>query len=302
MTLRGQLMILPDFLGLGAQRAATTWVHECLREHPEVFVPRAKELHFFDAHFEKGIPWYADHFRACPTAKVKGEITATYLDNSVAVGRIAEVLPQAQLFVLLRNPIDRAISAYRFFRQDFRGLTFGEVCRTKRYLIDLGLYAKHLKTVFNRFPREQVKILLYDDVEHDPEAVLIELFRFLGVSDAFRPSSLRMVYNSASFPSLKNGLRAKLWALVRPFGSTYFGQWLRRSLSQQKRSWLERVSVEDRQYLARAFRDDVLQLQDMIGRDLSAWLTIREAALAEKLRTCLNEVDHTGTARPGAAL
>jgi hypothetical protein len=267
----------PDFIGIGAQRAATTWVHECLREHPEVFVPAIKEVHYFDEHFARGPAWYTGHFRPRPGQRVKGEITPNYLDVEAALPRLAQTLPNTRLFVILREPVERALSAYHFFPERFAGLTFAEACRASGHLVNPGRYARHLERFFVHYGKEQLKVILYDDIEADPAHVLADLFGFLGIDDAFVPPSVHTVYNSARFPYAQEKTLKRLgfgWA-AQAIKSTAPGRWLKTALGK---GYTRRRMVRHREFLRElhgAYRDDILRLQVLIGRDLSGWMIPR---------------------------
>jgi hypothetical protein len=266
-------MVLPNTICIGAQRAATTWTYNCLKEHPEVFTPEKKELHFFDEQFDKGLAWYEDKFKGYNGQKAIVEMTPNYLDVEPAIDRIAATLPRARLFVILREPVDRALSAYQLFER-FRDRSFPEALRSSRYLVDLGLYAHHLRRVYQYFPRERVKVFLYEDVQTDPAGFLRELFRYLEVDPTFEPASTRKVYNRIMFPrAQKLARQAGLVWLVRGIKKTPIGDWIKRRHADQKgqngKVILDEKTVRD---LRGIFRDDVLQLQELIGRDLSAWL------------------------------
>lgn len=103
---------LPHFLGLGVQKGGTTSLQRLLEQHPNVFLPRAKELHYFSLHYAKGEAWYKTHFEEAGAKQLCGEITPYYLFHPEAHKRISQLLPQAKLIVLLRDPIDRALSQY----------------------------------------------------------------------------------------------------------------------------------------------------------------------------------------------
>ncbi len=103
---------LPQFLGIGAQKAGTTTLHDWLTQHPQIFLPAQKELHYFSLHFDAGLPWYAEHFAAAGPAQRCGEITPYYLFHPQAPQRIRALLPQVRLIVLLRDPVERALSQY----------------------------------------------------------------------------------------------------------------------------------------------------------------------------------------------
>jgi hypothetical protein len=97
----------PHFLGIGAQKAGTTWVFENLRLHPEIFMPPPKEIHFFDREYPRGSGWYGDLFKDAAT-KICGEITPAYaILNSAEIGQIATFLPDVKIFFIIRNPMER---------------------------------------------------------------------------------------------------------------------------------------------------------------------------------------------------
>ena len=108
--------VLPDFLIIGAQKSGTNSLYDLLTQHPHVERAITKELNYFNLHFEKGIEWYRSQF-ALPRWKderklITGEATPDYLFYPDAARRAAKVVPQAQLIVLLRNPVHRAYSHY----------------------------------------------------------------------------------------------------------------------------------------------------------------------------------------------
>ena len=118
--------MLPTFIGIGAQRAGTTWAYNCLAEHPQVFMTRKKEQHFFYVNYSRGLDWYAAQFAGAGSAVARGEITPDYLYHPEALANIARDLPDARLFVILRNPIDRAVSAYALHAQRYAGQSFAQ--------------------------------------------------------------------------------------------------------------------------------------------------------------------------------
>lgn len=101
----------PNFLGVGASKSATSWVHTCMEEHPEIFVPSEKEIHFFNYNYEKGFDWYESFFHEGIGKKAIGEISG-YLITPGVPQRIYDYNPDMRLLFFLRNPIDRAYSHY----------------------------------------------------------------------------------------------------------------------------------------------------------------------------------------------
>ena len=103
----------PYFLGIGAQKSATSWISKCLNEHPDICVALSKETHFFsdDKRFSQGIEHYKLYFTNCCNKNIhKGEYSTTYLFSKFAPQRICNMYPDVKLIVSLRNPVDRAIS------------------------------------------------------------------------------------------------------------------------------------------------------------------------------------------------
>ncbi len=265
--------MLPNFIGIGAQRAGTTWLHRCLSEHPQVFVPHPKEVHFFNRQFERGQAWYEERFAGAEGRIAVGEITPNYLNSPAAIPRMASVIPDARLLVVLREPVARAYSAYCLYHKQYNGLSFRQACESGRSLVELGLYAEQLQRVFNHYRREQVKVLLYEDIQVRPAQALADVFRFLGVDPGFAPPSTHKRYNRIIYPAAQQVLRRAgvTWA-IDLIKRTRVGDWVKRAHARAGRSAVVNGHEADVIYLKSVFRDDVLRLQQLIDRDLSAWL------------------------------
>ena len=220
-----------DFLGIGAQKAGTTSLHEYMRTHPELFLPEAKEQPFFtnDLAYREG--WHAFEmvaFRDAPVGALRGKITPHYLAGPVAwnrgtggdagepaslvtARRIAGLFPGAKLIVMLRDPLERAISSYWqavVLGDEGRGLDDAleaelepEALARERTApsdghqhIVAGEYARHLSSYLECFPREQLSAGSTHVLEADPITLLHELWRFLGVDAAHVPPNLGVRY------------------------------------------------------------------------------------------------------------
>lgn len=187
-----------DFLGLGTVKAATTWIFQCLMEHPEICSPSRKEIGFFlDEKYAHGLQWYADHFGVCDGDELKGEFTPTYLDSANVAERIKKHFPETKFIVSLRSPIERFCSTYYDAKSRGRRHATVDAYLDSRPEVDLqrGLYSKHLRRWFKLFPREQFLILIYDDIAKDPEAFIKRVYGFIGVDTAFIPPSLNKKQN-----------------------------------------------------------------------------------------------------------
>jgi hypothetical protein len=205
-----------------------------------------------------------------------GEVTPNYLEHEWAVPRMAQVLPDAKLFVTLRDPAERALSAYRLYQHLYRGLSFAEVYRSSN-LIEPGRYAKHLKRVFDYYPRNRVKIIFYEEVVTNPAVVLSDLFRYLGADPSFVPSSLGISYNHSSGPRINGKWGNRFRRAAALIKTQHALRWLRRWLAPRSRtSQRETIPIGILEDLRRIYQDDVLELQELIGRNCSAWLAVPE--------------------------
>lgn len=180
---------LPDFLGIGGVKSATTWLYENLRAHPGVFLPAEKELHYFGLKWFKRLQWYAAHFEHAGD-RVAGEITPAY--GLLPVDRIrdvAELMPDLRLVLLMRNPVDRAWShaVMKLSREKRRpmesvpnseiiGFLKSDACRRA------GDYAVMIGNWTTVFPAERLFVAAYEDVSNTPVELLQRVFSHLGVS------------------------------------------------------------------------------------------------------------------------
>ncbi len=100
----------PDFIGIGAQKAGTSWIFSRLRCHPDVVFPGGKEVHFWDMHYERGLDWYFERLGA-PPGKTVGDITPAYAILPMnKIQHLASACPDTRFFMILRNPLERAWS------------------------------------------------------------------------------------------------------------------------------------------------------------------------------------------------
>jgi hypothetical protein len=183
-------LALPDFLGIGVQKAGTTWLWANLRCHPELFLPPKKELHFFNFHFYNSLAGYASQFEK-GKGKVRGEITPAYaILSKQKIAFIKKVMPSTKLILILRNPIDRAWSRARMV---LKGANAKEIDLTRfsekeirRSLAHRSSRARgdYLSTIDNwleYFPEKNLYICFYDDLSLRPKKFLMGIFNFLGV-------------------------------------------------------------------------------------------------------------------------
>ncbi len=213
MTERDLGLRLPEFIIGGAPRAGTTWLYHLLDAHPQVRMARPvrPEPKFFlvDDLYRRGLPHYArTWFEGIPPGLLAGEKSANYLESAAAARRIARDLPAVRVVFILREPAERAWSNYLWSklngmetesfeqalaREEEREATYPPTLRFARphSYFSRGLYADLLTPYLNELGQDRVLCLRYEDLVADPEALAIQLHRFLVIQerpgDAARP-------------------------------------------------------------------------------------------------------------------
>lgn len=181
---------LPNFLGIGAQKAGTNWLWENLRCHPELFLPEEKELHYFNLRFYVSLASYGSRFSE-GADKIKGEVTPAYsILPKRKIEYISQVMPDVRLILILRNPIDRAWSRAKMVLRkpgakelDIGSLSKHELDRAISHpsSIARGSYTKCIDNWMTYFPENQLHICFFDDIAENPRPLLEGVFQFLGV-------------------------------------------------------------------------------------------------------------------------
>jgi hypothetical protein len=271
---------LPNFLYIGTSKAGSTWLYRVLADHPDVFMAPEKGTYFFDSHFERGYDWYLQQFRRVNDEKIVGEISHGYLHSPDAAARIAERMPQVKLMVCLREPTDRAFSAYLDSVKNgrFSG-SFEEALEENTSLIERGCYASCIERYLDRFGREQLHVQAFDDLKSDPQQCADELFRFLDVPTRILTEGDRKKAMPAALPRSKVAMQIAKSA-ARKLGrvglKTVRGRLKRSSLVRnvlyRPLSDAERPTMNPatRDRLKDRFRDEVVKLGALVGTSLAA--------------------------------
>jgi hypothetical protein len=270
-------MTLPNFLIIGAAKAGTTSLYHYLRQHPDIYMPSVKEPGYFSDP-QSPREAYESLFSAVTTEHAIGEASPQYLNSPTAPDRIASELPGVRLIVSLRNPADRAYSSYLGRLQggrERRGVE--EAMRPGTYYFESSLYFTSLSPYFERFPRERIKVLLFDDIAADARAVLRDLYDFLEVDRSF-DADVSARHGVAATPRwlILNEIVTKgadrVHDLLPPrLRDTGIGGRVKRLFLRKP----DALPASIRRRLLAEFRDDTRKTEALIGRDLSHWLVER---------------------------
>jgi hypothetical protein len=176
-----------DFVAVGPMRAGTTWLHGNLALHPQIRLPRAKETFFFDRHFDEGIGWYAAHFPRGsahnPGNLRYGEVGASYFDVTEAVHRIKAVAPACRIIVVVRDPVDRAWSAFMHYRRRARvGADLSRAIQKIPKIVEASRYSVHIPRWERAFGRERVLVVSLAEFRANPDDALGRVCAYLGTT------------------------------------------------------------------------------------------------------------------------
>lgn len=221
---------LPDFLGLGTQKGGTTSLHRWLSNHPEVYLPTHKEIHYFDLQYTRKINWYREQFSEAKKNQICGEITPYYLYHPAVPKRIKEVTHKIKLIVLLRDPAERALSQYfHAKKRGFETLAIAEALRAEKYRLKYGgkeskqkhsyvsrsFYLEQLDRYEKLFEKECILVLKSEDLFESPYSTWKSITNFLEVDSTIFPGELpkenaRGIELTTIEPDIRRRLREKL--------------------------------------------------------------------------------------------
>lgn len=270
-------MSAPTFLCIGAQKCGTTWLATAVAQHPEVGTGRKKELHFFNqrAKYARGLDWYERQFRTTPATRAVGEFTPNYWGTSGtetpanfpgAADRVADAYPDLRLIVCLRDPVDRAVSAYFHHIKTGRlspDVSFADALRQRPGMRDFGRYGTQLDAWLARFPIERYLVLVYEE-DIRPDAAkpdtLRRTFEHIGVDPTFTPQDISVPRNA----------RLSDFEMRRRHASGA-KRWLMSRVPERMRDsdrWAITVAEEERQALAADYAPEVARLEEILGRPM----------------------------------
>ena len=293
----GTDVTLPTFIIIGAAKSGTTSLYRYLEQHPAVFMSPVKETLFFAPDWWGGpegggrgvqtLEAYEALFAGADAARAIGEASPQYLSSKEAAARIKSVVPDARLIAILRDPAERAYSAFLHLVRDgaepikdFPAALAAEEQRVGDVDDPIWLYregsqyADQLERYYEHFRPEQLRVYLYEEFAADPVRVTQDALEFVGVGGDFVPDvSLR--FNPGGVPRSE-----RLHRVVGGDGRLRQAmmRWLPPALGRDvlvrviNRNLVKPELPEDmRRELAASFVPDIERVEKLLQRDLSAW-------------------------------
>lgn len=255
--LTGSKRMLPDFLIIGAAKCGTTSLYNYLIRHPQVLPSSKKEVHYFDYYYHKGLNWYRSHFASFKERDqsikykdqriITGESTPYYFAHPLSPQRAFDLLPNAKLLCMLRNPVDRAISSYH--NQVRLGIekikTFEEAIdkeaqrikgEEEHLRIDPSYssynfkyysylrrseYADQLENWLKQFPHKQLLVINSEEFYANPQPHFKKAVAFLNL-DTWEPESFKIFNSGGGYEKIEDSLRKRLIEHFRPHNEKLF--------------------------------------------------------------------------------
>jgi hypothetical protein len=242
----GEWLSPPHFLIVGAQKAGTSALFEILAQHPQIVPPEVKEMHYFDAKPDRygDVSSYHEMFPSQQVLlpdKLTFEASPSYLFHPEAPARMAQYSGKMHLIAILRDPVERAFSSWNMYHRfqhlssshPYRELadprSFEEAVMDEMKSLDerhwqndpiayvkRGIYVDQLSRYYDHFPREQILVLDYDELENKPKIALKKVCSFLKINDKFDFEVIR-----SNVSTYENAISSKAKKLLNDFYTPY---------------------------------------------------------------------------------
>ncbi len=269
------------FVGIGAQKCASTWLHGALAQLEGVHVSDPKEVDFFSARFNQGYEWYHRHFPAAAADALYGDVSPSYLVHPDAPSRIRAYNPDMRVLVTLRDPVERAYSNHlhevRAGHISGRNLVFEAALENNPLYLDQGRYAWHLGRWYDEFPAGQIHVTFQEHVKQDSRAQTERLAAFLGRA---MPGNYVQRRSNESIDYRSRAIGKSLWRVGEGLRRAGFGglvedakklpvvREMRKANQKDLRSTVAPMKPETEKQLTELYRPEVARLEEMLGAEI----------------------------------
>lgn len=264
---------------IGAMKSGTTTIFDYLAEHPEIAPSTRKEPNFFanDDNFRKGMDWYRSLWAFNPQVHnlaLEGSTHYTkvpYFPN--AAERIASVEEANFKFIyIIRNPIDRIESHYAHL---ITSETTKDELEARSYslkifprMIDTSRYAMQIEQYYNRFPRDSILLLDFDDLKKNSQQLLVETCDFLEIDSKFKFSPIKHANKSKG-----KAIDGSLWRHVEPAARNWpkIPKKVFRKIFSQQLSQKYKLTESQKELILKELKEDILKLNQEFGFNTANW-------------------------------
>ena len=302
-----------DFIGIGAPKCGSTWTAQCLKETPGILFSNNrnwKEIAYFNKkllaqdfldiksiehnyRYKKPISWYLKQFPNGGNGSLVGEISPEYLFDEESPYKIKNFFPNVKIIVNLRNPVDFLYSLYWEQQTSvyaYKSISFKELLLCESNYKKIGLYYHYLKRYYDSFPKENIHVILFDDIVNNPELTIQQLYDFLRIKEGFIPQTSKQKIVPTRVPKSKvvHSTASKLSRLIQkmiPMSAERYHELVDILLISRAYDKINRRDRQDRDkyppmqsdeisYLRNYYKKDIQELEHLIQRDLSGWYKV----------------------------
>jgi len=294
----------PNFIVIGAMKAATTSLYTYLKQHPEIVMTKVKEPMFFNNFQQENnykilgskkkrlttLEEYLTMFKDVKNEKAIGEASPAYIYNPKAPQLIKEYLPNVKIIAILRHPTDRAYSNYLHTKRADRDNTdtFQEAIELENkriednwsplyHYIEKGYYSVQLKRYYQLFPKENIRVYLFEDVVKNTKETLKDIFKFLEVDENVEIDTSKKANVSGNPSGLMGWILKKMryYNLMPKFAiSDYLPKFIMELIFKSVYKPTEKLNEDSRRDITeRYYKGEIRSLEKLIDRDLSSWLS-----------------------------
>ena len=271
---------LPNLIVIGAQKCGTSVLHYYLSLHPEVSMSKPKELNFFieERNWPRGIDWDKTQFD--PDARVRGEASPNYTAFPQHEGvpqRMAEVVPDAKLIYMVRDPIERIAAhwVHNYAKRREKGTLEQTLVHPNTSYVTRSKYAMQLERFLEHYPKEQVLVFQQSELRHKRMETLRQVFEFIGVDAEFNHPRFEQERHQTSGKTRATRLAVRLEKMGRGRRGRFFPSnfWLVLDDRLPLRRAIKRPDVKAAlpEETLEELRADALRLRELTGRDFSNW-------------------------------
>ena len=288
----------PNFFCIGTQKAGTTSLHYILNQHPDIYLPDMKEIHFFDRdeNYNKGTEWYLDFYKEVKNEKIIGEINPNYIYDKNTPQRLYDFDKNLKLIVILRNPADRAFSNYKMIvgrneeKNSFKKAVKIDLQRIENkenypfpyHYINRGYYYYQIQRYLKLFPPQNMLFILFEkDFLQDRKQTIDKIYNFLNIKKENISVNIKLTPQTHH----KSKKADKILNTSNPFN-----QFAKKLIPSKKlrtnikyfftkinqKPTVDKSELEEmRPFLINEiYKDSILELEKLIDRDLSNWLKL----------------------------
>lgn len=284
----------PNLICPGAQKAGTTTLFRILKQHPEISAGTSKEIKFFNKYYNKGPDWYRKTAETENNPEYIMDFTPGYMVEEEYVQRIKDTLGNsAKFIIILRNPVDRLYSTFNMYRQiglesqadakkaferDYNGFLTG---KGKTNYFKHGLYYKQVKYFLDRFPRENIKIIIFEDFVKSQRNTVLDILRFLELNEAGGMEYDIWVNESQKFKTpgwtrlaryIFNLLPKYIKKIVPAGIEKNMGKALRKKVIEKNDAIGYEKNLELCAEYMKKYIPDIRQLEELLKIDLNVWI------------------------------